>query len=73
MKAVTGQAWPARWTQIADYIHDQVTVTGHRTFPKSVLAAVQFLEEKGAVASEDQFGTMAALRNSVDSMTTELE
>eukprot|EP00973_Karenia_brevis_P027383 3775332-Karenia_brevis.AAC.1 len=34
---------------------------------------MQFLEEKGAVAPENQFGSMAALKNSVDSMTTELE
>eukprot|EP00973_Karenia_brevis_P026877 3706882-Karenia_brevis.AAC.1 len=71
-RSVTGYAWPARWRQIADYLYDQVSVTGHRTFPKSVLSAVQFLVKKGAVASEGQFDTMAALRNMVDSMTTNL-
>eukprot|EP00973_Karenia_brevis_P022311 3070559-Karenia_brevis.AAC.1 len=52
IKSITGQRWSTRRTQIGDYIFDQVEITGHTTFPKSVLSAVQFLEECGAVAPE---------------------
>eukprot|EP00973_Karenia_brevis_P079676 11055807-Karenia_brevis.AAC.1 len=55
-RSVTGTCWPTKWTQVADFIADQVAVSGHKTFPKSVLTMVQFIEERGSVDPRDQMG-----------------
>ena len=50
LHAACGVRWPTGTSQVTDYLEERAAETCGRSVPRSVLAALSFMEEKGDVA-----------------------